>query len=232
MAIQEHPYYGSFGYQVSSFFAASSRFGPPEDLKELIDEGMPMVFFDRVTDSLKASQVVVDDYDGAFKAVELLISKGCKKIAHLAGPESLEISNYRKQGYIDALTKYGLGADPELIVVCEEGTYEEGKLKSSLLFQSHPEIDAFFGVNDMAALGSMLAMQEIGIDIPEKVKVVGFSDWQLSGLIKPRLTTVSQAGFEMGQASAEILLEQIESKGEPKVEKRVIATKLMERETT
>jgi LacI family transcriptional regulator len=200
--------------------------------KELIDEDMPMVFFDRVTDELKASQVIVDDYEGAFNAVELLISKGCEKIAHLAGPANLDISINRKQGYIDALTKYGIPVDEDLIVICEEGNYEEGKIKSSLLFRANPDIDAFFGVNDMAAIGSILAMQDLGIAIPEKVKVVGFSDWQLSALIKPRLTTVSQAGFEMGQASAEMLINQIESKGEAKVEKRIIATKLVERETT
>ena len=200
--------------------------------KELIDDGMPLVFFDRVTDSLNASQVVVDDYEGAFNAVELLISKGCKKIAHLAGPASLDISIRRKQGYIDALNKHGIEVSDDLIVICEEGTYDEGKLKSSLLFRSQPDIDAFFGVNDMAALGSMLAMQDLGVNVPGQVKVVGFSDWQLSALIKPRLTTVSQAGFEMGQASAEILINQIESKDEISIEKRIIPTKLVERETT
>lgn len=200
--------------------------------QELLDEGLPMVFFDRVTDALDASQVVVDDYEGAFKAVELLISKGCKKIAHLAGPESLDISKKRAQGYKDALSKYGLEVNDDLIVTCEEGTYEEGKLKSQLLHNQYPDIDAFFGVNDMAALGSMLAMQEKKVKIPDEVRVVGFSDWQLSGLIKPRLTSVNQPGFEMGQASAEILIDRIESKTETELVRKVIPTRLMERETT
>jgi len=202
-----------------------------EHFQELLDDGLPIVFFDRVTDSLEASQVVVDDYVGAYNATELLISKGCRHIAHLAGPDNLDISKNRKQGYLDAMQKHGLTIDPELIIPCLEGTPEEGKLKSSILYQEHPEIDAFFGTNDMAALGAILAMQELGIDVPGQVKVVGFSDWQLSNLIKPRLTTVSQAGFEMGQAAAELVLNQIEGKSTT-ITKKVIATKLIERETT
>ena len=200
--------------------------------QELLDEELPMVFFDRVTNELKTSQVVVDDYQGAYNAVELLISKGCKKIAHLAGPENLDISINRKQGYTDALKASGIAVDPELIVPCLEGSYEEGKLKASLLFNKHPDIDGFFGVNDMAALGSMIAMQELDIPIPEKVKVVGFSDWQLSNLIKPRLTTVSQAGYEMGQEAASILINEIDSTSAIQHIKKVISTKLIERETT
>jgi LacI family transcriptional regulator, galactose operon repressor len=93
-----------------------------DHFQELLDEELPMVFFDRITDELKTSQVIVDDYLGAYKAVELLINKGCKKIVHLAGPENLEISKNRLKGYSDALESHDLVVDQQYIYPCAEGT--------------------------------------------------------------------------------------------------------------
>jgi len=204
-----------------------------DHFKELLNEGLPMVFFDRVTNELDASQVIVDDYLGAFNAVEHLISKGCKKIVHLAGPKNLEISKNRLNGYKDCLKKYNIKFNEELVVRCPKGTYEESKRFTNIILNKHSDIDGFFGCNDMAALGAILAVKEKGIKIPLEIKIIGFSDWQLSNLIEPRLSTVSQAGFEMGQAAATILIEEIEADDDKVTHvKKVISTKLIERDTT
>jgi len=203
-----------------------------DHFQEMLEEELPIVFFDRITDELKTSQVIVDDYLGAYKAVELLINKGCKKIVHLAGPDTLEISKNRLKGYTDALESNNLNVNKEYIYPCVEGTYEESKVLTKEFMSRQPEVDGIFANNDMAALGSILALQDMDITIPEKVKVVGFSDWQLSSLIKPRLSTVSQAGYEMGQEATSILLDEIEASGDPVFVKKVISTKLIERETT
>ena len=200
--------------------------------QELLEEELPMVFFDRVTEELKTSQVIVDDYLGAYKAVELLINKGCKNIVHLAGPDTLDISRNRLKGYTDALDSNDLTVDKDFIYPCTEGTYEESKKLTAEIIKQHPEVDGIFANNDMAALGSILALQELNIPIPDQVKIVGFSDWQLSSLIKPRLSTVSQAGYEMGQEATSILIDEIESTSDPVIIKKVISTKLIERETT
>jgi LacI family transcriptional regulator, galactose operon repressor len=201
--------------------------------QELLDEGLPMVFFDRVTKDLDASQVIVDDYLGAFNAIEHLISKGCKKIVHLAGPRNLEISKNRLNGYKHCLEKYNIAFDEALVVRCPEGTYEESKRFTNILLNNIDGIDGVFGCNDMAALGAILAVKEKGIKIPDEIKIIGFSDWQLSNLIEPRLSTVSQAGFEMGQTAATLLIDEIET-DEDKVKhiQKVISTKLIERDTT
>lgn len=204
-----------------------------DHFKELLDEGLPMVFFDRVTKKLDASQVIVDDYNGAFNAVEHLISKGCKKIVHLAGPRNLEISKNRLNGYKDCLEKYNIKFDDNLVIRCPEGTYEESKRFTNILLNNTKGIDGVFGCNDMAALGAILAVKEKGIKIPEEIKIIGFSDWQLSNLIEPRLSTVSQAGFEMGQAAATILIDEIEADDDKVTHvQKVISTKLIERDTT
>lgn len=201
--------------------------------QELLDEELPIVFFDRVTNELDASQVIVDDYLGAFNAVEHLISKGCKKIVHLAGPKNLDISKNRLNGYKDCLEKHHIKFDDNLVVRCPEGNYEESKRFTNILLNNTKGIDGVFGCNDMAALGAILAVKEKGIKIPDEIKIIGFSDWQLSNLIEPRLSTVSQAGFEMGQAAATILIDEIETDREKITHvKKVIGTKLIERDTT
>jgi LacI family transcriptional regulator len=202
-----------------------------DHFQEVMDNGLPVVFFDRTTKQLDCSRVVVDDHDGSFKAVELLIAKGCKKIVHLAGPKALGISDERIRGYLDCLAQNGIEKDDDLIVRCAEGGYEESKARTTELMNSIDGIDGIFANHDMAALGAILALQEKGVQVPEQVKVVGFSDWQLSHLIKPQLTTVSQPGFEMGQEAAQLLIEEIESEVTLGVRKE-LKTTLIEREST
>jgi LacI family transcriptional regulator len=197
----------------------------------MLDNGLPIVFFDRVPQELNCSHVVVDDHDGAFKAVELLVKKGCKQIVHLAGPMALGISDDRLEGYLDCLKANDIAVDNELIVRCEEGSHEESYEITQKLIEHHPEIDGIFANHDMSALGAMLALQEAGIEIPNKVKVVGFSDWQLSQVIKPNLSTVSQPGYEMGRQAAEILMEEIESEKCLGIRKE-LKTSMIERQST
>ena len=89
-------------------------------IQQLVDKDIPVVLFDRVSESLPVSKVVVDDHDGAFKAVEHLVKTGCKRIAYIGGPTSFYISNQRKKGYLDALQQYGMGDNDQLIVHCRE----------------------------------------------------------------------------------------------------------------
>lgn len=202
-----------------------------DHFQKMINRELPIVFFDRAPKDLNCSQVVVDDHDGAFTAVELLIRKGCKKIAHLAGPSALGISDARLEGYLDSLKKHDFEIDESLIVRCEDGGYEEASALTKTLMETHPDIDGIFANHDMSAFGSVLALQDMGIKVPDQVKVVGFSDWQLAQLIKPKLTTVSQPGYEMGREAAEILIAEIESGEHLEVQKE-LKTTVIEREST
>lgn len=199
--------------------------------EEMLDNGLPIVFFDRAPQELHCSHIVVDDHDGAFTAVDLLVKKGCRHIVHLAGPEALGIADDRLEGYIDCLKANDIAVNDELIVRCEEGGYEESYEISKKLIEDHPEIDGIFANHDMSAFGAMLALEEAGIEIPNQVKVVGFSDWQLSQVIKPNLTTISQPGYEMGRQAAEILIEEIESEKCLGIRK-VLKTSMIERQST
>ncbi|MBN7815907.1 LacI family DNA-binding transcriptional regulator [Algoriphagus pacificus] len=184
-----------------------------EHFSKLIEQGYPIVFFDRVPDIPHAINVMVDDYQGAYDATSHLISQGYQKIVHLSGPKNLKISHERARGYTDALKNHGIPVRPEYIVESAVGTPDEGKEITKKLLSSLPDLpDAFFGNNDMAAVGAMLACKEHGLRVPEDVGIVGFSNWQFCSMIDPSLSSVFQPGFAMGAKATEVLLDIIEKK--------------------
>lgn len=203
-----------------------------DHFQEIIEDEIPLVLFDRVTHQLNTSKVVCDDYNGAYTAVQHLIDLGRKEIVHIAGPENLLISRERLRGYRDALEKNGIAVNKVLIMEGGEGDYQSIKDRTTEFIKSGQKFDGIFGNNDMAALGAMLAIKDVGLKIPEDVAIVGYSDWQFSSLVQPQLTTVSQSGFEMGQEAAKILIEQIESKEPMPPQIKTIKTKLIKREST
>lgn len=175
--------------------------------RELISNGIPLVFFDRSCDEFEVDTVIVDDFTGAFKATEHLIKTGCKRIAHLSAPQHLNIGYQRQRGYITALEKYGLEVDYQLIIRCD--THDEAlKITGALMEQDNPP-DAIFAVNDLTATGVLKILKRKNFRVPEDVSVIGFTDGLVATVTDPPLSTVSQHGFELGQKSANLLLKRI-----------------------
>lgn len=187
-----------------SLAKGTKKFG---HIKQLLDENIPVVFFDRACDDIETDRVVVDDFEGAFHAVDYLIKTGCRHIAHFAGPQHLQIAYQRKRGYISALEKNGITVDDDLIVNCD--TYEDA-LQTTRLILSRSQIpDAIFTVNDMTAVGTLNTVKSMGFKIPKDISIVGFTDGLVSSITDPLLTTVSQHGFEIGKKATEILIRRI-----------------------
>jgi len=173
--------------------------------------GIPVVMFNRICDGLDVSKVLVDDYEGAYKGVAHLIENGCRRIAHLAGPQNLQIGRQRLRGYVDALQEHGLQVDPDLIIEYNL-TKENARLCArQLLDLPHPP-DSIFAVNDPAAIETMLIAKSKGIKIPDELAIVGFSNEPTSAIIEPGLTTLAQPLDKIGKTSVEILLKEIENK--------------------
>ena len=200
----------------------------------LINSQIPVVFFNRVCPDLHASSVVVDDYKWAFIAVEHLIKGGRKRIVHLSGQENLQISKDRKQGYIDALIKYDIPVDENLII--SSGlVMERGIMSAYKILEMETLPDAIFAVNDPTAIGAMKTLQKNGIKIPEDIAIVGFTESQMAFIVEPNLTTVEQPTFEIGKAAAELLLQQIKDTQEERqrsIKRIVLDAKLNIRESS
>ena len=180
-----------------------------EHFLDLIRRKIPLVFFDRVCPHVPASKVVIDDYKSAYEAVQYLIGRGYKRIAHFAGPKDLDICANRLKGYAEALRANGFKSCEGLIRYA--GLHErDGYTLMDSLLQEQSLPDAIFAVNDPVAIGAFQRIKEAGLKIPDQVALMGFSNNQITALVDPPMTTIDQPSFEMGRRAAELLIRSIE----------------------
>lgn len=206
----------------------SRKFG---HLKEVMNEGIPLVFFDRACEEMDTDKVVVDDFTGAFNATEYLIRTGCMRIAHFGAPQHLQIGYQRKRGYISALEKNGIEPDDRLMVKCD--TFEEALETTPEMMRMDAPPDAIFAVNDLTATGVIRVLKQMRFRIPEDVSVIGFTDGLVATVSDPALTSVNQHGFEMGKTAMKMLLKRIDVLEEDvPAMTEVIPTELVVREST
>lgn len=185
-----------------------------EEYLRLHQAEMPMVFYDRIPYGLDVSQVIVDDYMKAFFLVERLIRSGRKRIVHIQGPDDVYNSIERARGYKDALSKFNIFPDEDMLV--KTGlTFEDGKNVAERLVEKNISFDAVFAFTDTLAIGMMNRLRELGKKIPEEIAVASFSGTELSTIVYPKLTTVEPPLLQMGKAAAELILEKIKNPSSP-----------------
>jgi len=174
---------------------------------------IPVVYFNRVSDELGKYKVVVNDYQGAYDAVNHLIQNGYRRIAHLGGPTNLLISEERLRGYCDALQKNGLEVIPELIIHGDLRA-QKARIYAGYFLDLPEPPDAIFAVNDPSAIQIMMLAQAKGLRIPEDLGVVGFSDDSIAAHIGTGLTTVKQPTTQIGETAAKMILRLIQGEEE------------------
>ena len=202
-----------------------------DHFQRLIDNGTPLVFYDRISTGVNANRVVVDDYMGAFNAVSHLIDTGCRRIAFYGTSMKMEISKNRFNGYKDALLRHGLKVDERFVCHCDNRADAEAITPGILNIEDGP--DAFFAVNDDTAIGILYSAKRMGFRVPEDICICGFTDGERAIACDPMLTTVEQRGVKIGQEAADILIGQVEGTlPADKVEKRIVRTRLIIRGTT
>ena len=206
--------------------------------KETINQGMPIVMFDRIVNEIHCDKVIIDDLKGSRNAVSKLLSNGCRNVAIITTKDYVNVGKLRTQGYLAALEDYKITPDTNLILKVDDELVSEDHLDSlekqiEGLFQNFKNIDGVFAVNELYAIIAMKVARNLGMKIPEDIQFIGFTDGVLSKHATPSLTTVSQHGQEMGQAAAKLLIDNLERDDE---EERyttiVIETELVERNST
>ncbi|WP_201986624.1 LacI family DNA-binding transcriptional regulator [Hymenobacter rubidus] len=170
-------------------------------------KGIPLVFFDRMPELPNVCGVVLDDYLGAYQVTKHLIEQGCRRIAHLAGPQHLNITFNRHQGYHDALLAHGLPYDAALVVPLANSRENGGVAAMRHLLESNIQLDAVFSAYDFAAAGALQVMMESGIQVPKTMALAGFSNEPFTTMVRPRLTSVDQRGELMGEAAVQLFLQ-------------------------
>lgn len=175
---------------------------------------MPMVFYDRIPHGLDVSQVIVDDYMKTFFLVEHLIRSGHKRIIHLQGPDYVYNSIERARGYKDALSKFNIPIEADMLI--KTGlSFDDGAKAADLLIKRGIPFDAIFAFTDTLAIGAMNRLRELDKKIPEEIAIASFSGTVLSTIVYPQLTTVEPPLQEMGKTAAELILEKIKNPASP-----------------
>ncbi|MBC7903049.1 MAG: substrate-binding domain-containing protein, partial [Gemmatimonadaceae bacterium] len=200
-------------------------------IEELSNKGIPMVFFDRVCETIDASRITTDDYESGFKATEHLIESGSKKIAYLSISETLSITNKRMQGYQDALAKHKIEADPAMIIQCSNDTEHNQELITALLSGKNPP-DGIFASVERLAIATYHVCAELKINIPEKVKIISFSNLETASLLNPSMTTIMQPAYNMGMKAASVLFKRLEKNNFNNREVIVMNSLLVVRDST
>ncbi|WP_418512356.1 LacI family DNA-binding transcriptional regulator [Corallibacter sp.] len=205
---------------------------------ETINQGMPIVMFDRVVNEVNCDKVIVDDLKGSKKAVEELIANGCKNIAIITTKDYVSVGRLRTQGYLEALEEHKMEPQSGLILKIVEELDSEDHLEDleaeiEQLFKENKKIDGVFAVNELYALTAMKIARKLKKKIPEQLQVIGFTDGVLSKHATPSLTTVSQHAEEMGKKAAELLINKLENEDEEEYfETHIIETEIIKREST
>lgn len=177
--------------------------------KRLKKNGIPVVVFDRDCPGLEVDKVLVDDYDGAFQAVDYLIKSGCKRIAHIGGPLNLSTTKHRLKGYLDALKENNIPVKEEYITHVDGFTHEAGIKPAKKMLKLASPPDAIFAVNDCIAISAMHIAKMLKLDIPKDLSIIGFDDEPHSSYFTPALSTIWQPVYSMGILSAKILLKHL-----------------------
>lgn len=198
---------GSTDGFIMSLAKETMQKGDYHHLQETINQGMPLVLFDRVVDNIACDKVIIDDVNGAKKAVNHLIDIGCKKIALITTVDYVSVGKLRTHGYQQALYEAGLPIDESMILKIEEMEDSEREIDN---FLKEKNVDGVFAVNEHFAISAIKTLQENNRKIPEDVSVIGFTDGELSKRFIPSLTTVSQHGERMGEEAARILIDKLE----------------------
>lgn len=176
-----------------------------------LHKAVPLVFFDRICEEIDTAKITTNDYECAYQATQHLIERGCKKIAILSISDSLSISSKRMQGYQQALVDYQIPCHPGSIINYNEDVTENCQLLREVL-SNKDRPDGIVATVSKMTTEIYLVCMELGLKIPEDIKVICFSNDSTAAILNPSLTTITQPAFDMGKLAATILFKALKKK--------------------
>lgn len=199
-------------------------------IKEIINQGMPVVMFDRVTREVYTDKVIIDDVLATQEAIQYFISKGRKKIGFITTPDYISVGRLRTEGYKRTLEANGIEVDENLILRVEDESQLDTMIDE---FLEKNKFDAVMAVNELYAVKVLRAALKKGIKVPEELHLIAFTDGVISKNSIPSISTVKQNAFKMGEIAARLLIQKLESENEHEhYITEVVGTELLHRETT
>lgn len=229
VAILKHLSNGRVDGIVLSLSAETNTY---EHIKELKERKVPLVFFDRICEDVEAARVTTDNQAAAKNGTKHLLDAGCKKIVFLNFSTSSVTSIQRRQGYIDALNQNKIEVDHSLILDCTTNKDENYQIISNFLMK-RSDVDAVFASSENLGTTTYQVCESLGLSIPNKIKVLGFSNMALAPLLNPSFSCITQPAFDIGKEAAQVLFKSIEK---PNIDysdtKIILKSTLVERKST
>ncbi|UJH66240.1 LacI family DNA-binding transcriptional regulator [Allomuricauda sp. SCSIO 65647] len=221
---------GSIDGFIMSLSAGTQEKDDYNHLKEVTEQGIPVVLFDRVTDEIECDKVVIDDLQGGYMATKKLIDEGRKRIALLTTYDYFSVSRARNEGYKKALHDHGLEFKDEYVLKLPYMDVDEKTISN---FFDKIEVDGVLSVNEIFGIYAMRVLQRKKHRIPKDISVIGFTDGLLSQYANPSMTSVAQHGDHMGETAARMLIEKVESDSDEETFKtEIIQPTIVSREST
>lgn len=221
---------GSIDGFIMSLSTGTQRKNDYEHLQQVVEQGIPLVLFDRVTDQVECDKVIIDDQLGAYKAVKKLLEEGRKRVGLVTTENYLSVSKKRNLGYEKALAEFGLPYDEELVLKLPSMEVDHQRI-ADFLANSAP--DGLLSVNEIFGINALRIARDQGKRVPEDLSIIGFTDGLLSQYANPTMSAIRQHGEEMGRESARMLIEKVEGQSESEsFVTKILEPTLIEREST
>lgn len=225
---------GSIDGFIMSLSAETEEKNDFNHLKEVTNQGIPLVLFDRVTDEIECDKVILNDREIAYKAVQKFIDAGKSNIGLVTTDGYFNVSKKRNEGYKNALRDNGLSLNEDMILTLPYHNQIEDSVIAEYFSKT---VDAVLCVNEVFAIRCMGVAQKMGKKIPEDISFIGFTNGMLSQYASPTLTSVAQHGDQMGEVAAKMLIDRVEMEYEDDDQEeiyhtQVIEAELIEREST
>ncbi len=198
--------------------------------KDSMQSGVPVVFFDRLCEDIKASYVITDDFNGAISAIDHLVKTGCRKIGYLCGPDDLSTNFNREMGFREGLRKNGITGNEYLKFSWDKDT---ARWKATCVsFLRDNNIDGILCFSDYIAYDVLCLLQDLNIQVPDQISIIGFAGEPISTFTRPRISTVTQPAELIGKRAAEILFSHLENIDSQTIYTEVLPTELTLRDST
>lgn len=201
-----------------------------EHIETILQQRVPVVIFDRVSDDLVCDKVILEDFSAAKRTTEYLIAEGRKRIALIGDIDNLSVGKERTNGYLNAISEAkDYNNEPLVVTVKPEGCLEEAV---NALFENHKDVDGVVCIDNQTGVVVLHRALRLGIDIPNDLSIIGFSDENVLQFTNPKLSTVSQHTIEIGQTAVNMLINRLNGKVDIPAKTKVIKANMILRETT
>lgn len=215
--------------QIDGIVLAPAR-STAEPVEFIQKQGVPVVVLDRRVPCTQVDMVRGDSVKGAHRLVRLLMTLGHRRIAMLAGPQDVSTAVDRVAGYRQALAETGLDVGGDLVYYGEY-TQASGYEMTQQALTGAPRPTALFAANNFIAIGSLRALRDAGLQVPEDMALVCFDDLPTAFVIDPFLTVAAQPAYEMGHQATELLLARLSGLAPAEYQEIVLPTETIVRKS-